>query len=210
MSETKLPEINDEIDFRKLFLTLWRGKYIIFLISVLAIVLSSLYLRSSERKYSVQAVFKPVVEASGGPNLPGFSGLASMAGISLPSSSGSDFKTYQKLIFSEEVAERIFTNKELVVKLFKGEWNSDTQSFKAPQSGDIGKLKQAELSINKAIEIKPDYAQAHSNLGTILREIGKLKEAELSTRKAIEIKPNYAEAHLKGLQNSLLKQNFAN
>ena len=71
MSEPKPAEINDEIDLRELFLTLWRGKYVIFLISVLAIAFSSIYLRSSERKYSVQAVFKPVVEASGGQNLSG-------------------------------------------------------------------------------------------------------------------------------------------
>ena len=33
------------------------------------------------------------------------------------------------------------------------------------------KLKEAELSIRKAIEIKPDLAQAYSNLGIILNEL---------------------------------------
>ena len=141
MSETKSPEINDEIDLRELFLALWRGKHIVFLVSILAIVCASFYLRGSERKYSIQMVLKPVVAEASGPSLSGFSGLASLAGISLPSSSGTDFTTYKKLIFSEEVAERIFPNKELVVELFGGEWSSDTQSFEAPRSGDIGKLK---------------------------------------------------------------------
>ncbi len=59
----------------------------------------------------------------------------------------------------------------------------------------IGKLKAAEISLRKAIEIKPNFAEAHSNLGNILRDIGKLQEAELSTRKAIKIKPNLAEAY---------------
>ena len=142
MSETKSPEINDEIDLRELFLALWRGKYIVFLVTILAIVCASFYLRSAERKYSVQMVLKPVVAEASGPNLSGFSGLASLAGISLPSSSGSDFTTYQKLIFSEEVAEQVFTNQELVVKLFANEWNSGAGSFKAPQTGKIGDLKQ--------------------------------------------------------------------
>jgi len=133
MSEPKPVEVNDEIDLRELFLTLWRGKYVIFLISVLAIAFSSIYLRTSERKYSVQAVFKPVVEVSSGPNLSGLSGLASFAGISMPTSNSSDFTTYQKLIFSEEVAEKVFTNRELVLKVFQGEWNSDTGSFVAPE-----------------------------------------------------------------------------
>ena len=59
----------------------------------------------------------------------------------------------------------------------------------------FGKLQEAEVSYRKAIEIKPNYAEAHYNLGIILDKIGKLQEAELSTRKAIEIKPNYAEAY---------------
>ena len=60
----------------------------------------------------------------------------------------------------------------------------------------LGKLRDAEISTRKAIEIKPDYAEAHLNLGNILRDLGKLRDAEIATHKAIEIKPDYAEAHL--------------
>ncbi|WP_269606561.1 tetratricopeptide repeat protein [Prochlorococcus marinus] len=59
-----------------------------------------------------------------------------------------------------------------------------------------GKPQEAELSTRKAIELKPDFADAHLNLGSILRDLGKSKEAELSTRKAIELKPQSADAHL--------------
>ncbi len=59
----------------------------------------------------------------------------------------------------------------------------------------ISKLEAAEISLRKAIELKPDFAEAHSNLGTILRDLGNLQEAELSTRKAIELNPNDAIAH---------------
>ena len=58
----------------------------------------------------------------------------------------------------------------------------------------IGKLKEAEVYTRKAIEIKPDFADAYSNLGLILRDLGKLVEAKLYTKKAIEINPNYADA----------------
>ena len=152
MSETKSPETHDEIDLRELFLALWWGKYIVFLITILAIVCASFYLRGSARTYSVQAVFKPVVEASGGPNLSGFSGLASFAGISMPTTNSSDFTTYQKLIFSEEVAEKIFNNRELVVKIFQGEWNSDTGAFVAPVSGRLDNMKQLVRSALTGVE----------------------------------------------------------
>ncbi len=61
---------------------------------------------------------------------------------------------------------------------------------------ELGKLKEAELSIRKAIELKPDFAESHYNLGDILRDLGKPQEAEVSNRKAIELNPHFTEAHL--------------
>ena len=43
--------------------------------------------------------------------------------------------------------------------------------------------------------MKPDYAEAHSNLGNTLKELGRLGEAEASFTQAIALKPDYAEAH---------------
>jgi Flp pilus assembly protein TadD len=43
--------------------------------------------------------------------------------------------------------------------------------------------------------LKPDYAEAHSNLGNTLKELGRLDEAEASYNQAIALKPDYAEAH---------------
>ncbi len=60
---------------------------------------------------------------------------------------------------------------------------------------DLGKLQDSELCTRKAIELNPNFADAHSNLGNILKDSGKLQEAEISYRKAIELKPNFAEAH---------------
>ena len=62
--------------------------------------------------------------------------------------------------------------------------------------GGLGKLKEAEKSFRKAIELKTNFSEAHYNLGIILKDLGKLHEGELSYRKAIEIKPDYADAYL--------------
>ncbi len=43
--------------------------------------------------------------------------------------------------------------------------------------------------------MKPDYAEAHSNLGNTLKELGRLDEAQASYTQAIALKPDYAEAH---------------
>ena len=58
-----------------------------------------------------------------------------------------------------------------------------------------GRLKEAEESCRQAITLKPDYAEAHYNLGNTLKKQGRLDEAEASYTQAITLKPDYAEAH---------------
>ena len=60
---------------------------------------------------------------------------------------------------------------------------------------DKGNLKDALISQKKAIQIKPDFAEAHYKLGNLLIDLGNLEDAEISQRKAIQIKPDFAEAH---------------
>ena len=60
---------------------------------------------------------------------------------------------------------------------------------------NIGKLQDAEISLRKAIELNPNYANAHCNLGNVLKDLDKLQDAEKSYRKAIELNPNFANAH---------------
>ena len=59
-------------------------------------------------------------------------------------------------------------------------------------------LGQLELSLdahNKALAIKPDYAEAYNNMGNVLKDQGKLEEAIEAYNKVIAIKPDYAEAY---------------
>ena len=48
-----------------------------------------------------------------------------------------------------------------------------------------GKLDEAVAAYRQAIRIKPDYAEAHSNLGNALKERGNLDEAVAAYRQAI-------------------------
>jgi predicted O-linked N-acetylglucosamine transferase (SPINDLY family) len=47
----------------------------------------------------------------------------------------------------------------------------------------------------RALELKPDFAEAHSNLGVAFKDQGKLDEALACFRRALELKPDYAAAH---------------
>ena len=60
------------------------------------------------------------------------------------------------------------------------------------QQGDFDKAVSA---LNAAIQAKPDYAEAHYTLGTVLKQQGKLPEAAASLREAIRLQPDFAGAH---------------
>jgi tetratricopeptide (TPR) repeat protein len=58
-----------------------------------------------------------------------------------------------------------------------------------------GRISEALVANQKAVEINPKDAAAHSNLGVMLQELGELEDAEASCRQAIALKPNFADAH---------------
>jgi hypothetical protein len=124
---------DDEIDLKDLFSTLWRGKIYIILLTFASVFLASLYLHSTVRKYTVMYNLKPVGDTNKSPDISGVGGLASIAGIQLPSSSNDDFNIFKELITSVEVSEIIFKNKNLTIDAFSNEWSDSLKKFSRPQ-----------------------------------------------------------------------------
>ena len=58
-----------------------------------------------------------------------------------------------------------------------------------------GKLGEARACFRRALELTPEFAEAHNNLGNALKDQGKLDEAVACFRRALALKPNYAKAH---------------
>ena len=138
MTSTKFE--NDEIDLREIFLSLWRGKWFIVFCLLIAIIAASAYLRNADRLYTVNYIFRPTSSDEIAPTFSGLGGIASLAGITLPTSSSSDFSTYKFLIISEEVAAFLLKDKEIVKEIFKNEWNKNSNSFEQPELNTLGKL----------------------------------------------------------------------
>jgi predicted O-linked N-acetylglucosamine transferase (SPINDLY family) len=59
----------------------------------------------------------------------------------------------------------------------------------------LGQLEGSAKMFETAVNIKPDYAEAHKNLGITLKDIGQLDAAAESLNKAIAIDSNYLDAH---------------
>ncbi len=79
-------------------------------------------------------------------------------------------KYYQYFINQGFKDHRVFTNYGVILK-------------------NLGKLKEAEISYRKAIELKPDFAEAHCNLGNILRENGDLSQSMKCSERIMSIRP---------------------
>ena len=58
-----------------------------------------------------------------------------------------------------------------------------------------GQLDEAIAALREALRIKPDIAEAHNNLGNILRDRGLLDDAVAALRQSIRLTPDFAQAH---------------
>jgi protein O-mannosyl-transferase len=59
----------------------------------------------------------------------------------------------------------------------------------------LGRINAAVSHYQKALEIKPDFADAHNNLGVVLMEHGEIDAAIAHYRKALAIRPNDAKTY---------------
>jgi len=85
-------------------------------------------------------------------------------------------KYYQQIIRQGCIDPRVFSNYGVILK-------------------NLGKLKEAEISTRKAIELNPNYSQGFLNLGLILKDLNNLQDAEISTRKGIKLNPKNANGY---------------
>ena len=58
-----------------------------------------------------------------------------------------------------------------------------------------GRKTESVNASQKAVELSPKDAEAHSNLGSMLKELGRLDEAEVRCRQAIALKDDFPDAH---------------
>ena len=131
----------DEIDLREIFSVLWRGKYFVIIFTIISLAAGSQYLRNSSSKYRVSILLAPVQEEQSTPDFGNLGRFASLAGISLPSGSASDFAKYEIMLKTQEISTLIFKDQNLIRALFKGEWDENQQIFRAPKQNRTRPIK---------------------------------------------------------------------
>jgi tetratricopeptide (TPR) repeat protein len=90
-----------------------------------------------------------------------------------------------EFVEAERICEQIISNeRDLLDVLF----------LLAIVQSILGKQHAALTSYDRAIELRPDYAQALFNRGNILHELKRFAEALASYDRVVELRPDYAEA----------------
>jgi hypothetical protein len=130
-------QINYDYDLKDLLLLLWKGKFYVILISSISVFLAIYYLQSAERKYTVEYNLKAVGETENNTRFSGLGGIASIAGIQLPSSSNNDFYIFKELIISTEVSEIVFENMKIIRDIYRSEWDETLNNFSRPPKSKI-------------------------------------------------------------------------
>jgi hypothetical protein len=74
--------------------------------------------------------------------------------------------------------------------------------------GDAGQIDESIAAYRQAIQIDPNYAEAHRNLGVTLLRAGQIAESTAATLDALRLKPEDAEAHWSYSINLLAQGDF--
>jgi hypothetical protein len=122
----------DEIHLRELFYVLLEGKWIIVSLTAFVSIVGVIYSLSLPNIYESKAMLVPVNSSSGiSGALRSYSGLAGLAGISLPSGGdeGNSAKAIQKISSLSFFENNILTNIHLPDLMAVKSWNSKTNTL---------------------------------------------------------------------------------
>ena len=154
---------DDEIDLRELFATLWRGKWIIVLITVIFAAVGVLYALSKPNIYQASILLAPSQD-EGDPHISGqLGGLASLAGINIGGGGANQTIMAKEVLQSRAFLTDFIHRHNLTVPLMATkEWNMEevynreTQKWLADENGkslkptdwDLVKTFKEHLSIS--------------------------------------------------------------
>src|ERR1041384_7155871 len=83
---------------------------------------------------------------------------------------------------------------QLYIKILHREpQNVDALHLLGLIAGDLGRQDLAVTFILQALPLRPDFADAHNNLGNALRGLNKLEEATACYEQALRLKPAHWE-----------------
>jgi len=135
----------------------------------------------------------------------GLSRMADRTGEYLKSLSEADAVRQARL---EEMEKQLIKLQQTMQELLEGQRNeqrdvsNERRRQRANEYNDRGvmlfhrrELAAAEAEFRKALDIRPDFAEAYNNMGLTLSDLGKKEESVEAFKKAIDLAPEAPEAY---------------
>ena len=104
-------------------------------------------------------------------------------------------KTIQELINLYNSGKLDVVEKKIIELIKKNPKNYFLYNLFGAVLADKKNFEQALVNYKKSLEINPDYAEGHNNLGVTFYKLGKFIESIDSYHRAIKIKPNFAKSY---------------
>ncbi len=123
----------DEIDLIELFRVIWRRKYIIISLTILAASLSVVITLLMPNIYQSEAVLIPR-EKSKGPKLDMFGALGGMVASEFGIGGGGSIEEMQSVLKSKSLIIGLIKEKNLLPELFPDKWDKKSRQWKEPEN----------------------------------------------------------------------------
>lgn len=135
-----------KIDLIEIISVIWARRWTVAAFIAAAIALASIYLHGATYLYTVELRVIPArPSALGGGKLSQLSGLASIAGVSLPQDESSlSFAMYLEGLKSPDVAKVLAADPAILRTAFSNEWNAQQERFVEPRGPTSGLVSTAK------------------------------------------------------------------
>lgn len=130
------PSFDDEIDLRELFAVLWLNKKFIATFTTFVAFVSLLYSLSLSNIYTAQTLLTPTMSSNSSGLLSQYAGLASMAGVNLPSGGNENhLHIALKLVHSKKLLDRLIEYESFLPDLLAAKsWSMQTNTVNYDQT----------------------------------------------------------------------------
>lgn len=152
----------------------WR---LILACTAIGFVMAALSLQGANYSYPVEMQVTTVQQTGGGGGgsarggLAQLSGLASLANLALPSTQGEiQFQLFIESLFSRDLADDIAKNHDMMVTLYRGQWDSATKSWFEPPTDTFNGIKLWIRGLLGLAPARPWHAPNGENLHSFISD----------------------------------------
>ena len=162
ISTTNPSEENINIYWSELLDVIWNGRKLIIIISSVFAIASILFSLIQTPIFTATALITPAKQNSATSMLSSYSGIASLAGISLPASEGDDSQLGLDLLDSKIFLQHFINKHSLLPDLMAAKsWNQKTDTLKYDSN-------LYDSVLGKWIEAEPTIYEAHERFHNIM------------------------------------------